>query len=85
MLPGVVVNEKLGMKAYCDGKIKKDDKIVVNLTNNKAAVAIGLSSLSSEDMYMSGKRGKAVRILHCLGDQLWANSGKPTLPDLGKS
>ena len=83
MLPGIVVNESLGMKAYCDGKIKKDDIMSVNLVNNKACVAVGMSSYSSEDMYMSGKRGKALRVLHCFGDQLWVHLGKPTLPDLG--
>ena len=68
MLPGIIINESLGTKAYGDGKIKKDDIMSVNLDNNKACVAVGTSALSSEDMYMSGKRGKALnrRILRDL-------------------
>ena len=34
-------------------------------------------------MYMSGKRGKALKILHCIGDQLWIHFGKLELPELG--
>merc|ERR1740129_1572491 len=34
-------------------------------------------------MYMSGKRGKALKTVHCIGDQLWIHYGKPELPDLG--
>ena len=42
-------------KAYCDGKLQKDDVMSVNLVVNKAPVAVGTAALSSEDMYMSGK------------------------------
>jgi translation initiation factor 2D len=83
MLPGVVVNESLGIKAYHDGNIRKGDPLSINLVNNKACVAVGTATLGSEDMYMSGRRGKAVVILHCYGDQLWAHNGKQTLPELG--
>ena len=83
MLPGIIINESLGTKAYKDGKIKKDDIMSVNLDNNKACVAVGTSALSSEDMYMSGKRGKALKILHVFGDQLWIHFGKLELPELG--
>ena len=83
MLPGIIINESLGTKAYGDGKIKKDDIMSVNLDNNKACVAVGTSALSSEDMYMSGKRGKALKILHCFGDHLWIHFGKLELPELG--
>ena len=55
----------------------------VNLVINKAPVAVGCAALSSEDMYMSGKRGKGLKILHCIGDQLWVHYGKPNLPELG--
>ena len=83
MLPGIIINDSLGTKAYGDGKIKKDDIMSVNLDNNKACVAVGTSALSSEDMYMSGKRGKALKILHCFGDHLWIHFGKLELPELG--
>lgn len=81
MLPGIVINEELGDKAY--GKIEKDQILSVNLTKNKAPVAIGMAHLSSEDMYMSGKRGKALIIKHCIGDFLWQHDGKMPLPELG--
>ena len=81
MLPGIIVDESLGMTAF--GKINKDDSLSVNLSENKASVAIGMAALSSEDMYMSGKRGKALKIMHCYGDQLYLHYGKPQLPELG--
>ena len=83
MLPGVVINPELGMKAYNNGLIKKNDPLAVNLTKNKASVALGTAHMTSEDMYMSGRRGKALKILHCYGDHLWIHCGKNTLPDLG--
>ena len=43
------------IKAYCDGKLQKDDVMSVNLVVNKAPVAVGTAALSSEDMFMSGK------------------------------
>ncbi len=83
MLPGIVVDESLGIRAYNDGKIKKGDSMSVCLVENKAAIAVGDAALSSEDMYMSGKRGKALLVMHCFGDQLWTYMEKPKLPDLG--
>ena len=81
MLPGIIVDESLGIKAF--GNINKDDPLSVNLDENKASVAVGMAALSSEDMYMSGKRGKALKIIHCYGDQLHLHYGKPQLPELG--
>ena len=55
MLPGVIINEEKGIKAYCDGKLSKNDLVAINLHNNKAPVAVGTAWLSSEDMYMAAK------------------------------
>ena len=55
MLPGVIINEEKGIKAYCDGKLSKGDLVAINLHNNKAPVAVGTAWLSSEDMYMAAK------------------------------
>ena len=55
MLPGVIINEEKGIKAYCDGKLSKGDQVAVNLLNNKAPVAVGTAWLSSEDMYMAAR------------------------------
>ena len=84
MLPGVVADvENRGMKAYCDGELKKGDVIYINLIENKAAVAVGTATQSSEDLYMQGMRGKAVNILHTVGDQLWNMGNRVEAPNLG--
>ena len=37
--------------------LSQGDSVAVNLANNLAPVAVGTAWLSSEDMYMAGKRG----------------------------
>lgn len=83
MLPGVIIDEEKGIKAYCDGRLSKGDLVSVNLQSNKAPVAVGTAWLSSEDMYMAAKKGKCVNMVHFYGDQLWAAGTKEQLPDLG--
>jgi len=84
MMPGVVTNpDKKGKWAYGDGKLNKGDPICVNLEENKAAVAVGTAARDSEDMYMSAGRGKAVIVLHCIGDKLWASGSMEAIPQLG--
>jgi len=83
MLPGVIVDEEKGIKAYCDGKLSKGDLVAVNLQSNKAPVAVGTAWLSSEDMYMAARKGKCVNTVHFYGDQLWAAGTREQLPDLG--
>jgi len=55
MLPGVIIEEEKGIKAYCDGRLNKGDLVSVNLQSNRAPVAVGTAWLSSEDMYMAAK------------------------------
>ena len=55
----------------------------VNLAENKGGVAVGTAARDSEDMYMSAGRGKAVIILHCMGDKLWESGTKEAMPQLG--
>jgi translation initiation factor 2D len=81
MLPGIVLKEQLHVKAY--GNLQKGEAVAVNLTTNKAPVAIGLTALSSFDMYMAARHGKAVKILHLIGDELWSHGTKLTIPELG--
>ncbi|XP_075154196.1 eukaryotic translation initiation factor 2D isoform X1 [Haematobia irritans] len=69
MLPGVVV-QGVGMNMY--GHYKKGQLVAVNLSSNKSAVGIGYLPRSSDDLYMSGGHGVAVKILHVFGDKLWA-------------
>jgi len=83
MLPGVIIDEEKGIKAYCDGRLAKGDLVSVNLQSNKAPIAVGTAWLSSEDMYMAAKRGKCVNMVHFYGDQLWAAGTKEQIPDLG--
>ncbi|TRY72572.1 hypothetical protein TCAL_00197 [Tigriopus californicus] len=82
MIPGIVVDYERGDKAYLNGKLKRDDAVYVNLTNNRAAVAVGVSYHSSEDLYMAGRRGKGLKILHFAGDKLWESGSKVPLPTM---
>ena len=81
MLPGIIIDEKVGLRAY--GRLKKGETVAVNTNQNAAAVAVGRTALSSEDMYMAGRRGKGVEILHCIGDKLWELGGKESPPQWG--
>jgi translation initiation factor 2D len=81
LLPGIVLKGQLHLKAY--GNLQKGDSIAINMTTNKAPVAVGLTALSSFDMYMAAQRGKAVKILHLVGDELWSYGAKLTIPELG--
>lgn len=81
MLPGIVLKGQLHVKAY--GNLQKGEAVAVNMTTNKAPVAVGLTALSSFDMYMAAQRGKAVKILHFVGDELWSYGTKLTIPELG--
>lgn len=68
MIPGIVRSGN-DMKSW--GNHRKDDIVAVNLTSNKAAVGVGLLAHSSDDLYMCGGRGIAVRMMHVFGDKLW--------------
>lgn len=81
MLPGIVLKGQLHVKAY--GNLQKGEAVAVNMTTNRAPVAVGLTALSSFDMYMAAQRGKAVKILHLVGDELWSYGTKLTIPELG--
>lgn len=49
----------------------------------QATVAVGITALSGEDMYMAAGHGKCVEVFHVIGDML-CQLGKPPLkPDLG--
>lgn len=68
MIPGVI-RQGNDMKSW--GNYRKDDIMAVNLTSNRAAVGVGLLAHSSDDLYMCGGHGIAVRMLHVFGDKLW--------------
>lgn len=81
MLPGVVLQGEFSAKSY--GNLQKGERVAINTTTNLAPVAVGMTYLSSVDMFLCGKRGKAVRVLHFLGDDLWAQGTKSAVPNLG--
>jgi translation initiation factor 2D len=81
MLPRIIVKDEMGLRAY--GRLNKGVTVAVNSNTNSAAVAVGITALSSEDMYMAGRRGKGIEILHCIGDFLWQAGTKESPPELG--
>ncbi|XP_049844815.1 eukaryotic translation initiation factor 2D [Schistocerca gregaria] len=81
MLPGVILQGEFNAKSY--GNLQKGERVAINTTTNLAPVAVGTTYLSSTDMFLCGKRGKAVRVLHFLGDDLWAQGTKTAVPNLG--
>ncbi|CAD6993577.1 unnamed protein product [Ceratitis capitata] len=74
MLPGVVP-VGTGMNMY--GRHRQGQLMAVNLVSNHSAVAIGYLPRSSDDLYMCGRQGVAVKMLHIFGDKLWGH--EPTL------
>ncbi|XP_066588634.1 eukaryotic translation initiation factor 2D isoform X2 [Prorops nasuta] len=81
MLPGIILPKPTTFHSY--GKMSKGTPVAVNTDENKAPIAVGLTALSSEDMYMSAGRGKCVEIYHIIGDSL-CQLGKPSpKPELG--
>uniref|UniRef100_A0A336K476 CSON005261 protein n=1 Tax=Culicoides sonorensis TaxID=179676 RepID=A0A336K476_CULSO len=68
MLPGIV---KSGNNLQSWGNLKKNEIVGINLTSNRAIIAVGLLAHSSYDLYMCGGRGVAVNVLHVFGDKLW--------------
>jgi len=81
MLPGIIVKQDKGIRCY--GRLNKGELVAINTNKNSAAVAIGKTALSSEDMYMAGRRGKGVEILHCVGDFLYKVGTQELPPELG--
>lgn len=68
-------------KSY--GRFEKGFPVIVNTTENKAPMAVGVTALSSMDMYMAGRQGRGVSILHVYRDLLWEMGSKTPPPSLG--
>lgn len=58
--------------------------MLINLASNKAGVAVGQTARSSEDLFMSGGKGKAVNIIHYWGDELCKMAIEIDYPQLGE-
>ncbi|XP_071516840.1 eukaryotic translation initiation factor 2D isoform X2 [Panulirus ornatus] len=81
MLPGIITKGE--MNPYSYGKFEKGFHVAINTADNKAPHAVGITAHSSMDMYMAGKRGKGVSILHVYRDQLWEMGSRTPPPSLG--
>ena len=57
--------------------------VVVVVVVVELVVMVLVTPAPSEDMYMAGRRGKCLSILHFYGDQLWAAGAREQLPELG--
>lgn len=57
----------------------------VNLTTNKAAVAVGVTAQSSTEMIRSNNKGKGIVVYHVVGDKLCTLENLPclSLPEMG--
>lgn len=69
---------QISIKSY--GKFDKGKLVVINTDNNSSPVAVGWTALSSVDMYMSARHGKAVIIAHVFKDYLWESGSKSPVP-----
>ena len=82
MLPGVVVRDReCGARAF--GKLAKGQPVAVNTEENRAPAAVGWAARDSQDLYMAGGRGKAVLMVHVVGDLLWEMGSRRQPPELG--
>ncbi len=61
MAPGIIDADK---------NIKENDFVWICDEHNKKPLAVGFATISGEDM-VSGDKGKAVRIIHYVGDSIW--------------
>lgn len=85
MLPGVVTPPtNTGLPKY--GNISENDVVAVNLSNNRAVVAVGVANQSSNAMNLANGRGKCVNIYHFYGDNLCTLEGNslPQIPTFGE-
>ncbi|CAG9771163.1 unnamed protein product [Ceutorhynchus assimilis] len=80
MLPGVLTPP--GLPRY--NNVLEGTPVYVNLSDNKAAVAVGMAAQSSFEMERAGGKGKCVKILHFYGDYLYNIDGNSiSLPNFG--
>ncbi|VDP91275.1 unnamed protein product [Echinostoma caproni] len=68
MLPGLVLDKPLTPSSF-DG-INKGALCAISTSSNRAPVAVGHTTMSAYDMFMSAGRGKVVSIFHVLGDHI---------------
>ncbi|NXS31131.1 EIF2D factor, partial [Pomatostomus ruficeps] len=76
MLPGVVVPPS-GLP-----RVQRGTLCAVTLLGNRAPVAVGVATMSTEEMLAAGMKGKGFAVLHTHLDHLWECGDKSSPPTL---
>uniref|UniRef100_A0A8C3Y8M9 Eukaryotic translation initiation factor 2D n=1 Tax=Catharus ustulatus TaxID=91951 RepID=A0A8C3Y8M9_CATUS len=76
MLPGVVVPPS-GLP-----RVQRGTLCAVTLLGNRAPVAVGVATMSTEEMLAAGMKGKGFAVLHTHLDHLWEYGDKSSPPTL---
>lgn len=77
MFPGVYIPEE-GLLSFLAG-----EPWAVKVPGNPAPIAVGATTMSSDEALKAGLRGKALRITHCYGDSLWGSVEGRHVPNAG--
>ncbi|CAM8918614.1 unnamed protein product [Rhodiola kirilowii] len=77
MFPGIRVPVE-GLPTFLAG-----EPWAVKVPGNPAPIAVGITTMSSEEALKAALRGKALRITHCYGDALWASVEGHYVPNGG--
>ncbi|KAG1697894.1 Eukaryotic translation initiation factor 2D [Nymphon striatum] len=81
MLPGIITDmEDYGPRSF--GDLGKGQMCSICIVGNDAPIAVGVTAMSSQDMFDSGKRGKGVIIYHVYSDQLWRSGNMSSPPNV---
>ncbi|XP_045482603.1 eukaryotic translation initiation factor 2D [Harmonia axyridis] len=84
MLPGVLTPPAQTSLPKYGCAIQKDSIVAINLSTNKASIAVGFATMSSVEMEASGKKGKCVSVIHTYGDKLFTLEGFDSpIPQMG--
>lgn len=83
MTPGVTPSGFPGPEQF--GKIPNHAIVSIHDVNNIASQAVGVTVMSSLDMFLTGGRGKCVKVFHAVNDLLYSMNSKKTeaVPQLG--
>ncbi|RLN45047.1 hypothetical protein BBJ28_00019415 [Nothophytophthora sp. Chile5] len=77
MLPGVVFTSAQELDGLRKGELR-----AVYARGNPCAIAVGELLVDAADVERSGKKGRALKLWHCVGDALWL-MGPQTVPNDG--
>uniref|UniRef100_K3X274 SUI1 domain-containing protein n=1 Tax=Globisporangium ultimum (strain ATCC 200006 / CBS 805.95 / DAOM BR144) TaxID=431595 RepID=K3X274_GLOUD len=77
MLPGVVFTSMDEVASLRKGELR-----AVYARGNPLPFAVGELLVDASDIERHGKKGKGLRLLHCVGDELW-QMGPKTMPNEG--